>query len=461
MTAEGNDLPNSEGGSHPNHTVSAESAFQIPLVSRARQVRVVLAMYVGYAMFMVLRMAPTVAGTSITDDASLGVDTGDWGRILAMGTVGAVLGKFIGGYAADRFGGRMTFTFGLLVSAVGVAAFAASSAVWMFQAAFFLALMAKSAGWPSMAKIIVHSFRPTEYGRVWGVLATSSRVGTLVATLCLGGLLSLLSWQFMLYVSAFAGVVIAIAFFVTTQIHQDVVVEEVAADDQTSLHSDPLSTTHPLYNTTLGVALLHFFSSKQFWLIVGSLMGLRIMWDFLLMVPLYLRDTLGLSVSRASMASSAFPFGSLFSVLAGGFVFDKLNRRSTAWLMGLLLAIASACILAFYLMPSFNLPEGATVYLSMSLLFVFGLCVSPCYYIPMSVFSIEFGGPHSGFLVSLLDALAFAATAAFYFFAGELADQSWGTFLMVLLAIALWSLVTTLLFMLGEARKLEHSENAQ
>ena len=83
-------------------------------------------MYVGYAMFMVLRMAPTVAGTSITSDTSLGVDTGDWGRILAMGTVGAVFGKFIGGLAADRLGGRLTFAVGLVVSAVGVAAFAAS-----------------------------------------------------------------------------------------------------------------------------------------------------------------------------------------------------------------------------------------------------------------------------------------------------------------------------------------------
>ena len=82
--------------------LSVPVSGQIP--GRPQQAQVVGAMYVGYAMFMVLRMVPAVAGTSITGDASLDVGVGDWGRILAMGTIGAVVGKFIGGYAADRFG---------------------------------------------------------------------------------------------------------------------------------------------------------------------------------------------------------------------------------------------------------------------------------------------------------------------------------------------------------------------
>ncbi len=61
--------------------------------------------------------------------------------------------------------------------------------------------------------------------------------------------------------------------------------------------------------------------------------------------------------------------------------------------------------------------------------------------------------PHSGFLVALLDAIAFGATAGFYFFAGEIADRSWASFLVVLLAVAVWSLLTTFLFMLAEAKR--------
>jgi OPA family sugar phosphate sensor protein UhpC-like MFS transporter len=432
-------------------TSTAETQSHVA-VDRRHQVMVVVSMYIGYAMFMVLRMIPTVAGTSITEDPNLNVDTGDWGRILAMGTIGALIGKFIGGYAADRLGGRITFIIGLLVSAIGVLAFAASSTVWMFQATFFLTLLAKSSGWPSMAKIIVTSFRPNEYGRVWGVLATSSRIGTLVATLLLGGLLYIISWQTMLFIAGAAGIVITV-YFAVSQKAAAGKLHAAMPNGVGGQDGSDAEAAHPLYGTSLVEAISHFFRSRQFWLITGSMMGMTIMWDFLLVVPLYLRDTLNMTPSGASMAASAFPFGSLISVLVGGYIFDKLSRRSTAWIMGVLLLVAAGCILTFYVMPRFGMTEDALTKLSLALLFVFGLCVSPCYYIPMSVFSIDFGGPHSGFLISLIDALAFGATAAFYYFAGEVAEKSWSLFLFLLLAVAVWSTLTMIFFMLGEAQK--------
>ena len=425
-------------------------------ISRTRQVNTVVAMYTGYAMFMVLRMAPTVASSSIISNPDLGIDLEAWGKIISAGTVGAVIGKFIGGFAADNLGGRLTFTVGLIVSALGVAAFAGASSFGMFAVAFFVALLAKSAGWPSMAKIIVGSFRPAEYGRVWGVLATSSRVGTLVATFCLGALLSWFSWQAMLFAAASISLLVAVYFYFAIGNTSQVFTESLTSTDENFL-DHPTPTPHPLDGKSLGQAIVVFISSLQFWLITGSLMGLSVMWDFLLMVPPYLTDTMGLEADKAAMASSAFPFGSLISVLAGGLVFDKLSRRATALLMGCLLLVAAVCILMFYVMPDLDLSHSTTLTTSLALLFAFGLCVAPCYYIPMSVFSIEFGGPHSGFLIALLDALAFGATAVYYYFAGGWAARSWSLFLLILLGVAVWAMLTTFAFMLGEARKSEQT----
>ena len=404
------------------------------------------AMYFGYAMFMVLRMVPTVAGQAMREDPALDIDLAVWGRILAMGTFGGMVGKFLGGYAADKFGGKLTFTVGLLISAVFVRLFSTSSAVWLFQLTYCFALMAKSAGWPSMAKIIGNWFRPDEFGRVWGVLSTSSRVGALAATFCLGALLVFMPWRAMLVISAAAGVVTVVCFaFVLKERPKD---QAVATGDESN---DSKTPPHPLDNTTLPAALVRFACSLQFWLITGSLMGLTILMDFLLMAPMYLHDTLALSDAQASMASSAFPFGSLISVLAGGYVFDKLRRNSTGWVMGVLLTLATGCIATFLLMPRFGMTTESLTYLSLALLFLFGLCVSPCYYIPMSVFSMEFGGPHSGFLIALLDAIAFGATAIFYYYGGEVAEAGWSQFLSVLLAVSVWSLLTTFFFMRGES----------
>jgi OPA family sugar phosphate sensor protein UhpC-like MFS transporter len=416
-----------------------------------QQVITVASMYLGYAMFMVLRMIPTVAGAAIREDPSMGMDLEVWGKILAIGTWGAVVGKFICGYAADRFGGKLTFTVGLLTASIFVGVFGFVSDVRLFGAAFFLALMAKSAGWPSMARIIINWFQPNQYGRVWGILSTSSRLGTLAATFCLGSLLAWMSWRGMLWIAAGLCIVTAIVFAFLLKDRPDATTTSADVTGHESKTSP--SVPHPLNGTTVFEAIPCILRSGQFWLITGSLMGLGILWDFLLMVPMFLQDTLRLSAADASRAASAFPFGSLISVLIGGYVFDKLSRGTTAWVMGLLLTIATGCLFTFLMMPHFELTAGSLIWLSLGLLFVFGLCVSPCYYIPMSVFSIEFGGPHSGFLIALLDALSFAATAVFYYYGGGLAEQSWSLFLTVLLAVSVWSALTTYIFMVGESRK--------
>jgi sugar phosphate permease len=414
-----------------------------------QQIITIASMYVGYALFMVLRMIPSVAEAAIRRDPTLGMDLEVWGRILAIGNCGAVVGKIICGYSADKFGGKLTFTVGLFLASLFVGLFGFASNVWLFGVAYFLALMAKSAGWPSMARIIINWFKPDQYGRVWGILSTSSRVGTLAATFGLASLLIWMSWRGMLWIAAGLGIVTAIAFAILLK-ERPAATSTSEGDSGQSLKQSP----HPLDGTTVFEAIPRILQSRQFWLITGSLMGLGVLWDFLLMVPLFLQDTLHLSESDASWAASAFPFGSLISVLVGGYVFDKLSRGATAWIMGLLLAIATGCLASFLMMPSFMLGTGAALWISLGLLFVFGLCVSPCYYIPMSVFSIEFGGPHSGFLIALLDALSFMATAVFYYFGGSLAKQSWGLFLTVLVAISVWSVLTTFVFLKGEARRL-------
>jgi OPA family sugar phosphate sensor protein UhpC-like MFS transporter len=409
-------------------------------------------------MSMLLRMVPTVAGTSIREDPALGIDLEDWGKVIAAGTCGAMAGKFVCGWAADRFGGRKTFAIALLVASLAVGFFGMSSTMLAFQAALFVTQMAQAAGWPSMTKIITNWAPPRQYGRVWGILSTSSRVGTLTATFALGSLLAWMSWRGMLWIAAVAGCGIALFYGVSmrdrpaTPLPDDTgKVDEAAA----------MKPAHPFDNLTLPQALPRMFLSLRFWLITGSLMGLTILWDFLVMAPLYLQDTLHLSAAQASRAASAFPLGSLLSVLAGGYVFDRLDRKTMGGMMAGLLTVAVGCLLTFARLPEFPLSGQSAMLVSLALLFLFGLCVSPCYYIPCSVFSIDFGGRHSGFLVAILDAMGFAATAVFYYFGGGIAQRlGWSAFLYVLAGVGTWSLVLTYFFMQREGRTIRRKRAA-
>ena len=113
-----------------------------------RQILTVLCMYVGYVCFMILRNTPALAGDALRQDPSFDLTMTQWGEILAVGTAGGILGKFVGGWMADKLGGKFTFTLTLLITSIAVALFAMSPSVWFLGVALFLALLAKSAAWP-------------------------------------------------------------------------------------------------------------------------------------------------------------------------------------------------------------------------------------------------------------------------------------------------------------------------
>ena len=415
-----------------------------------RQIFTVFCMYVGYACFMVLKTASSTASVSIVNEGLF--DLKQWGQIVAVGTFGGMLGKFLSGWMADRFGGKFTFTLGLLITSVALLFFALGSSVWAFGLALFVVYLAKAAGWPAMAKLIGNWFRPNQYGRVWGILSTSSRTGTIVATLCLGAMLTWLAWRWILVVTAGAGifVVLLCMFGLKERPPAGPPAEEPGASgDEPEPEKDP----HPFDGISLSEAVFRCAGSLRFWLITGSLMGLTILMDFMNFIPMFLNQQVGLAENQAGMAASAFPFGSFVSVLVMGYVYDRLSRRKVSVVMGILLTLATGTILALYLMPDWSLEQDSEVALSVGLLFVFGLCISPCYYLPMSVFSIEFGGAHSGFLIALLDALGFAASMVFAWNAGSIQELwGWDGFMGALLAISVWSILATVFFLLAESR---------
>ena len=136
-----------------------------------------------------------------------------FGEILASGSIGGIFGKILYGLGADRFGGKRSFLVSLLLVSISVLLFGFSVNVLAFNLIFFSLALSKAGGWPSLAKVIGDFFHPSQYGRAWGYISTSSRFGTIFATLVLGYLLNYLQWQSILYLSAAIGLVMTVAWY--------------------------------------------------------------------------------------------------------------------------------------------------------------------------------------------------------------------------------------------------------
>ena len=118
------------------------------------------------------------------------------------------------------------------------------------------------------------------------------------------------------------------------------------------------------------------------------------------------------------------------------------------------MVFSTLCLAALLLIPSLGLTHTLALWTTLAAIMLFGVAISPCYYIPMSVFAVDFGGVRCGVLVGIIDAVGYSFAMAFDFIGGAVADRAdgWSQFLTILLAVSAIGAVTLSLFLILEYR---------
>lgn len=425
-----------------------------------RQIHILVTMYLGYAAMMICRQIVTILSPALLADEALGLSKTNLGDFAAYGTLGALAGKLIWGPLGDIIGGRLTFLIGLFLTAIFAIAFGLSPNVMAFTWFSFLLYCAKSSGWPGMTKLVGEWYHPKHYGRVWSILSTSSRLSVVLATLLFGWLLSFLDWRTVAFIAAaFAlSILIGCYFFLKDKPEEpDFLKESESNIDDPELAKEAIQAldnkyNHPLKGSSTVGGLVAFAKSPRVWLVVIMLMVLTCMMAFLDFVAVYLMESYNLKPSQAAMASTVFPIGSLAGLLVSIAFYDRFSKRGIRTVLTTALALSLLSVLTLQYLPMFNLTSELNYLVALVAIFVFAFSISPAYYLPMSIFSIEYGGPHSATLVCIIDAFGFAASAMFAFIGGRLADSSggWASFMNMLIIISALGVLSVWGFMHAE-----------
>ncbi|MDC0997058.1 MFS transporter [Pseudomonadales bacterium] len=415
------------------------------------ELRIVISMCLGYGMLMLCRTVVGVAGPSMLADPALSLDIASFGAILGWGTAGNLTGKLTTGVLADKLGGSRVFIWAVGIAAVATFIFGSLSSNIAFFALYFLTVFAKSAGWPAMANIIRVGFVQAKHGRVWGLIATSSRISSVVTTILASSLLFIMSWRGLFYI---AGALALVSVFILPRYlktsWQGIGVKTANLETSTESLTNQVED-HPLSKTESRAAIGVFIRNPRFWLISLGVASLAVLFEFQVFIPIFLSETFSLQPAQAGLASSAFPLGCLVAVFGGGFIYDKLSKKNIVYVMGASLTIAVFCLLGLRLLGEVDFGNGLELILTITLIFIFGFAISPAYYIPMSVFSIRFGGKHCGLLVGLIDAFAYFGAMMFDFIGGAVANKEggWENFILILIvtSIAAAIIMTTFLYL--------------
>lgn len=407
---------------------------------RARWELLILAgMYAGYMAFILCRTAIQAGASGLLADPATGLNKASFGEILAWGTAGMVTGKLVTGVIADKLGGRKVFLLALLLSSLTALGMGLARSYFTFAAANFFMLFAAAAGWPAMANLVAAWYPAHKFGKVWGLISTSSRLSSVLSMLFLGMLVAHTTWPTLFFAAGGLSLaVVAVIFFFLKQNPREVGLSPPPKEART----DPEAETHGPA-AALGV----FLRNRRFYLMCTSLMATTVMMEFIGFLPLYMRESFGLDPSVAATASSAFPAGCLVALIGGGFVYDSVSRRGRIGLLGGLLVFSTLCLASLWFLPSFGLsPSQVTIAATVNL-FLYGLAVAPSYYLPMSIFSVEFGGAHCGLLVGLIDATGYAASMVYQAAGGHMVENGgWGRMLVLLLACSFAAILATVWF---------------
>lgn len=425
-----------------------------------QQINIIVSMYLGYAAMMVCRQMVTILSPAMLADETLELTKTNIGDFAAYGTLGALVGKIIWGPLADKLGGRFTFLIGIFLTALFIIAFGLSPNVIAFTSFSFLLYCTKSSGWPGMTKLIGEWYHPQHYGRVWSILATSSRFSVVLATLFFGWLMSFMHWRIVAFITAIFALVIFVGcyfylkdkpetpnFFKEDENNTDKT--ELAYASKQALNN---KYNHPLKGSGTFDGLVAFAKSPRVWLVVIMLMVLTCMMAFLDFVAVYLMESYQLTPSQAAMASTVFPVGSLAGLLASMAFYDRFSKREIRTVLTIALILSLLSVLTLQYLSLFNFSAELNYSVALGAIFLFAFSISPAYYLPMSIFSIEYGGPHSATLVCLIDAFGFAASAAFAFIGGRLADSAggWSSFMDMLILISAVGIISVWAFMHSE-----------
>jgi OPA family glycerol-3-phosphate transporter-like MFS transporter len=321
---------------------------------RLRQTGVVLLLFGGYGALYFCRADLSVATPLLVEALGQhGVSHGDaiirMGGIASSGVLAYALGKLFLGGLGDFWGGRVSFLIGLAGATVFTLMFASGSSLPLFSLAWIGNRLTQSLSWAGLLKVSSKWFDYSSYGMIIGILSISYLVGDAAARQWMGMLIEHgFGWRTLFYfAAAVSSLFLAVNFWLLRESRVEAGFVE-AKPNPLNLFAG--SESRP---ASLRLLLLPLVRSRAFLLVCLLSLGCTIIREtFNLWTPVYLRDYLGYSMSNAARMSAVFPGVGAVSVLATGWLSDRLGVNGRSLIMFAGLAATAGALLILMTMQS-------------------------------------------------------------------------------------------------------------
>jgi sugar phosphate permease len=390
---------------------TARDAGVAPAGLRWRQTVVVSLLFGGYGALYFCR-ADLSVGTPLLVDAlgrdGVGHDQAiiHLGSIASFGVLAYALGKLFLGGLGDFWGGRVSFLIGLCGATTFTLMFASTSTLPLFSIAWIGNRLTQSIAWAGLIKVTSKWFDYSSYGMIIGILSISYLVGDAAARQWMGMLIGHgLGWRTLFYFAAsVAGIFLIVNGLFLRESRGEAGFVEATPNP---LNLFPGSGSRP---RSLKELLVPLARSRAFMLVCLLSLGCTIIREtFNLWTPVYLRDYLGYSMSNAARLSAVFPGVGAVSVLATGWLSDRMGVNGRSLILFVGLCAAAAALLVLMSMRSSS--NGSA--LPLLAIGTVAFCLLGPYSYLGGAFALDFGGRQAGAASSgIIDGVGYLGAVA-------------------------------------------------
>jgi OPA family sugar phosphate sensor protein UhpC-like MFS transporter len=319
-------------------------ADEVDRLYRSNRIRVMLAITIGYGLIYMCRLAIGVVKKPLIDE---GIFTP-----AELGTIGSALfytyaiGKLTNGFLADHANVRRFLAAAFLLTALCNILMGFATTVWLAALLWGLNGWFQSFGAPGGVVAMTAWFSNKERGRAYGVWSTAHSIGEGLTFLLVGGLVSLLGWQWGYWGPGIIGVVTAIGVYALLSDRPQTMglppVNEWKNDQYSDGAKDDALSTLKLQFSILKVPAIWVLALASATTYVTRY-GIN-SWGIL-----YLQEARGYSLPMAGTLLMVSTLAGIAGAVAFGFTSDKLfnARRPPANLLFAILELIGLFIIFF------------------------------------------------------------------------------------------------------------------
>lgn len=357
------------------------------------------AVYYCYEYF--LRITPSVITPELMSTYHL---TGaEIGNLAAFYYYAYMPMQIVVGLLMDRYGPRRLLTVACLLCAVGTGLFAGNHGFGIAALGRFFVGFGSAFAFVGALKLATIWLPPNRFAMISGIIMCLGMIGAMAGDILLHDMVVLMGWRTTLYISAMAGVILAIILWL--------IVRDV---NPQQLHHE----SHVMDFEHLIAGLKGALKNPQIWIngIVGLLLYLSLSAFAELWGISYLQQAKGFSSASAASANSLIFLGWAIGAPFWGWLSDYIKRRCLPIIISTFFALIITCIL-FYM-------SGLSHALIYILLFLFGFFTSAqiiVFAICWEISSIKIAGT----AIALTNMIIMVGGTVFQPALGKLLDLGW------------------------------------